>query len=139
MHRSSAPSPPATTSTRRAPRWCRPGWRSRSPACSSSTSRGWSTTSSPPPWKTNWTKSRAATPNGCRCSTTSSTVPPVTSAKACTTWPPTSATSMPEPCRPSRSVTPKPASMSGSDATAPMSRMRRRIVPTSPRTWHPMS
>jgi DNA topoisomerase-1 len=45
--RSSARSSTAATSTRRAPRWCRPGWRSRWCGCSRSTSPGWCPTSSP--------------------------------------------------------------------------------------------
>ena len=65
--RSSAPSPRATTCSRRARRWSRPGWPSPSPGCWRSTSRSWSTTRSPPRWRRCWTRSPAATPSGSRC------------------------------------------------------------------------
>ena len=57
--RSSARSSTAATSTRRAPRWCRRGWRSRWSGCSRSTSRGRCPTSSPPTWRTSSTRSPA--------------------------------------------------------------------------------
>ncbi len=51
----------AATSGRRAPRWCPPGWRSRSSACWSPTSAASSTTTSPRRWRTTSTRSRPAT------------------------------------------------------------------------------
>ena len=61
---SSAPSPPATTCSRKVPRWCRPGWRSPSPGCWRNTSPNWWTTPSPRTWRSCSTRSRAARPNG---------------------------------------------------------------------------
>ncbi len=93
--RSSAPSPRGTTCSRRAPRWCRPGWPSRSPGCWRTTSRSWSTTPSPPRWRRCWTRSPTGTPSGSGCSPTSTSGPatpptrtsrPATTAKVCSGW-----------------------------------------------------
>ena len=63
--RSSAPSPPGITCSRRVRRWYRPGWPLRLPGCSRSTSPGWWTMRSPPRWRTCWTRSPTGMPSGC--------------------------------------------------------------------------
>ena len=133
--RSSAPSSTAATSTRRAPRWCPPGWPSPSSGCWSGTSAGWSTTTSPRRWRTCSTRSP---PGSARLDDGAGRVllrqrrhrgPEVD-------WSPSSARSTHASCRRSSSAR---ASRSGSAATGRTSRTPTATGPTSPRTCRPTS
>ena len=131
--RSSRRSSTAATSTRRAPRWCRPGWRSRSSGCWRSTSRGRSPTSSPPAWRTCSTRSPVVARTAAPSWRSSTTAP--TRWRGSSRWSTGSATSTRASWRPSRSACPRTASTSASAATAPTSRApttRARRTPCAP-------
>ena len=114
--RSSARSSTAATSSRRAPRWCPRSWRSPWSTCWRSTSASWSTTTSPPGWRT--VLDEIARGEAERVPLAA----PVllrrrTATRASRSWSATSATSTPG--RSARSRSPAPTSWSGSAGTGP--------------------